>query len=118
MAYFGYMGEIRRRNIEGNPDLELAGICDPRLAESPVRSVPLFQSDAELMAVVDVVFVCTPHFLSPEIAVRALAAGRHVFCEKPPGRNAGDVRRIMAAEAAAPQCRVMFGFNHRHHPGI
>ncbi len=115
---YGYMGEIRRRNIENNADLELTGICDPGLTESPAFSAPLFSSDAALIDAVDVVFVCTPHFLSPDVAVRALRAGRHVFCEKPPGRNAHDVRRIMEAEAAAPDCRLMFGFNHRHHPGI
>jgi predicted dehydrogenase len=117
---YGYMGQIRRRNIADNPDLVLAGICDPhRMAEIETLGVPVFSAWQDLVnADLDVVFVCPPNHLIPEAAVAALNAGRHVFCEKPPGRNLADVMRIRDAEAANPGCRLLFGFNHRHHPGI
>ena len=49
------------------------------------------------------------------MAVAALDAGLHVFCEKPPGRNVADVERIMAAEARNRGLVLKVGFNHRYH---
>jgi predicted dehydrogenase len=117
---YGYMGQIRSRNVSEHPDLVLAGICDPaRTAEIETLGTRVFDQWEDLVAEgLDAVFVCTPNHLIPEVAVSALGEGQHVFCEKPPGRNLGDVKRIRAAEAASPECTLLFGFNHRHHPGI
>ena len=117
---YGYMGQIRRRNIADHPDLELAAICDPfRLEAAAALNVPCCENWEDLVtADLDLVFVCTPNNLIPDAAVKALYSGRHVFCEKPPGRSLADIQRIRAAELANPGCRLLFGFNHRHHPGI
>jgi predicted dehydrogenase len=116
---FGYMGEIRRRTCDAHPDLELVAICDPRLQASPVPGVQLHDSWRPLVDDdLDVVFVCTPNNLTPQIVVHALEQDRHVFCEKPPGRSLADIERIVEAERRHPQARLIFGFNHRHHPGI
>ncbi|GMV21718.1 MAG: oxidoreductase [Acidimicrobiia bacterium] len=118
---FGYMGEIRQRTIAAQPTMRLVAICDPRLTSSPVAGVPLMADWTQLLDSglgLDIVFVCTPHTISPDVAIAALDRGLHVFCEKPPGRNAADVRRIIAAEQRARGRKLMFGFNHRHHPGI
>ena len=117
---YGYMGRIRHRNISDHPDLQLAAVCDPaRLEEIGKLGAPACANWQELVAAdLDVVFVCTPNNLIPEVAVAALRQGRHVFCEKPPGRNLSDIRCIRAAEAANPGRKLIFGFNHRHHPGI
>ena len=117
---YGYMGQIRRRNIDDHPNLELTAICDPYRHEAlTALKVPVYNSWEDLVAAdLDVVFVCTPNNLIPEIAVRSLNNGRHVFCEKPPGRSLSDIQRICTAESANPGARLLFGFNHRHHPGI
>lgn len=116
---YGYMGEIRRRNIEDHDDLTLVGVADPRLTASPARDVPLFGDYRALVdAGVDVLFVCTPNNITPEATIYALGRGCHVFAEKPPGRTVEDIRRIIAAERANPGARLIFGFNHRYHPGI
>lgn len=117
---YGYMGQIRRRNILDHPDLELAGVCDPaRAKELATLGVPVHERWQDLVeSDLDVVFVCPPNYLIPEIASHALRRGRHVFCEKPPGRSIDDIRRIRAAEAENPSLALLFGFNHRHHPGI
>lgn len=116
---YGYMGEIRRRNIETHPDLVLAGLTDPKLTEPTAFGAPVFPDYRSLISSgVDVVFVCTPNNLTPEATVFALQQGCHVFCEKPPGRSLADIVRIRDAEAAAPASKLIFGFNHRHHPGI
>ena len=116
---YGYMGEVRHRTIEAHPDLQLVGISDPRLSQSPDPTAPLFRDHRELIAAgADVVFICTPNGLTPDVAVEALDHGCHVFCEKPPGRSVADIRRIIRAEQAHPDARLIFGFNHRHHPGV
>jgi predicted dehydrogenase len=117
---YGYMGQIRRRNVADHPDLEFAAVCDPaRQSEVDRLGVPVYTDWMDLVeSDLDVVFVCTPNHLIPEVAVAALNRGRHVFCEKPPGRSLADIQRICAAEAANPATTLLFGFNHRHHPGI
>jgi predicted dehydrogenase len=116
---YGYMGEIRRRNVESHPDLTLVGIVDPRLPLDASVGAPVFPDvDTLLQAGLDVLFVCTPNNLTPLVTVQALRAGLHVFCEKPPGRTLQDIVDIRAAEAGSPGCKLIFGFNHRHHPGI
>jgi predicted dehydrogenase len=117
---YGYMGQIRRRNINDHQDLELVAICDPYSREAlAIPNVQVYEKWEDLVeADLDVVFVCTPNNLIPEVAVKALHSGRHVFCEKPPGRSLSDIQRIRSAELANPGCRLLFGFNHRHHPGI
>ncbi|MCA9446675.1 MAG: Gfo/Idh/MocA family oxidoreductase, partial [Candidatus Omnitrophica bacterium] len=50
--------------------------------------------------------------------IAALDAGKHVFCEKPPGRTVEDVEAIIEAEKRNPELKLKFGFNHRYHGGI
>jgi predicted dehydrogenase len=117
---YGYMGQIRLRNIAANPSLELVALCDPdREEEIKALGVKHYEKWEDLIASdLDVVFVCTPNNLIPEVAVEALNHGKHVFCEKPPGRNLSDVQRMRQAELANGDRKLIFGFNHRHHPGI
>ena len=116
---YGYMGEIRKRNIDAHPDLTLLGVTDPRVTDAAAVGAPIFPDHQSLIAAgPEVVFVCTPNNLTPDVAVYALQQGCHVFCEKPPGRTLADIERIRAAEAAAGDRKLIFGFNHRHHPGI
>ena len=117
---YGYMGQIRRRNISDHPDLELSGICDPAHVDTlREQNIPTFDRWQDLVASdLDLIFACTPNNLTPEVVITALNKERHVFCEKPPGRNLADIQRIHAAELANQGCRLLFGFNHRHHPGI
>jgi predicted dehydrogenase len=117
---YGYMGEIRKQVIEQSPRLTLAGIMETDPARrARIEGCPAVDCYAELMkAGVDAVFICTPNAFSPRFCVDSLDAGKHVFCEKPPGCHVDDVHLIIAAERANPGRKLMFGFNHRFHPGI
>jgi len=64
------------------------------------------------------VMVCTPNRYIPGVVEASLDAGKHVFCEKPPGRNLQDIERIIAAERRNPGLALKIGFNHRYHYGI
>lgn len=116
---YGYMGTIRRRNVDDHPDLALVGIVDPRITGTEASGATVFPTHEALIARgLDVVFVCTPNRITPDATVYALEHGCHVFCEKPPGRSVADIERIRDAERAHPSLKLIFGFNHRHHPGI
>lgn len=65
----------------------------------------------------DAVIVATPNkFLAP-VTTAALEAGKHVLCEKPPGRNAEEAAQMAGAARRARRV-LKIGFNHRHHPAI
>ena len=66
---------------------------------------------------VDAVVVSTSNkFLTP-ISVQALQAGKHVLCEKPPGRTVVEAAE-MAVAAQDSQKTLKIGFTLRFHPGI
>ena len=115
---FGKMGRIRADAIERSPRARVGIVYDtspPNACAYPVADSPdeVLQSPD-----VDAVFVCVPNYRIKPLVVEALETGKHVFAEKPPGLNAAEVREICQAEAAAPACKLMFGFNHRHHESI
>lgn len=119
---YGYMGRIRKKIIEDSASLKLAGICDINkklVSDDSTVKCKVYDNYKKLIASdVDVVFVCTPNSFSPQIVVESLKAGRHVFCEKPPGRSLADVKLMREQEKKHPKLKLMFGFNHRYHPGI
>jgi predicted dehydrogenase len=118
VAGYGYMGEIRRRVIESHPQLDLIGIFDPdQKKREKISGCQTFTSvDEMLRAESEVVFVCTPNRFAPDICIKSMKMGKHIFCEKPPGRNLEDIKRIIEAEKG--ETKLMFGFNHRFHPGV
>ncbi len=117
---YGYMGEIRKRVIEGTPRLELCGIFDASISvRERINGCRVFDSFEELLKEkLDIIFVCTPNLYSPQYCMDSLNMGRHVFCEKPPGRSLDDIQNIIRVEKENPGVKLMFGFNHRFHPGI
>jgi predicted dehydrogenase len=117
---FGYMGQIRLKNIIDSTSMECVGISDPQLKQQITsRGINYFENWKDLIdSKIDAVIVCTPNFAIPEIAIYSMRKGVHVFCEKPPGRNYNDIAKIKDAEFENPGVKLIFGFNHRHHPGI
>jgi predicted dehydrogenase len=115
----GKMGKIRAETIEKNDNTVLVSATDPNPPKNGYKGVKLYPDyQAVIRSDIDAVFVCTPNRFAPDVVVAALDAGKHVFCEKPPGRNLADVERILAAERAHPDLKLKFGFNHRYHFGI
>jgi len=115
----GKMGGIRAQTIRHNESTLLVSGTDPNPPGHGFKHMAYLPDyRAVIDSDVDAVFVCTPNRFIPDIACEALDAGKHVFCEKPPGRDLKDVERIMEAEQRNPDRVLKIGFNHRYHFGI
>jgi len=64
---------------------------------------------------VDVIYISLPNSLHVDWTVRALAAGKHVLCEKPLALSVADVDRVSAAVARTGRTATE-GFMYRHQP--
>jgi predicted dehydrogenase len=64
---------------------------------------------------IDAVYIPLPNALHAEWTLAAIAAGKHVLCEKPMTSNAGEARRVADA-AEASGLVVMEAFHYRYHP--
>ncbi len=66
---------------------------------------------------IDVVDICTPNHLHKDMALAAIEAGKHIYCEKPLALTAEDARLIRDAAAEAGVVTAM-GFNYICNPLI
>ena len=63
----------------------------------------------------DAVSIIVPNKFHAPLAIAALKAGKHVFCEKPPALNAREMS-LMQAAAEKSKRTLMFNFNNRARP--
>ena len=105
---YGYMGEIRHRVVDQLECAELTIICetDSRKIKRPSNYEVVSDPSKVIESDVDIVFICTPNHLIPDLAIRCLEQGKHVFCEKPPGRYLSDIERMMDAERKKKRCQA------------
>ncbi len=103
------------------PGVTLAALAeaDPaRRAEAAHRAPQArpFEDGAALIAsgAVEAVVICLPSHLHAAAAEAALAAGRHVYLEKPLASTLADGQRVVAAWRAAGRVG-MVGYNYRFH---
>ena len=69
---------------------------------------------------IDIIDICTPGDTHYEIAMAALAAGKHVLCEKPLANSVEQSAEMTAAavEARAKGARSLCGFSYRRTPAL
>jgi predicted dehydrogenase len=70
---------------------------------------------------IDVIDICTPGDTHEEIALAALAAGKHVLCEKPLANTVAEAQRMTAAALEASErdgVVAMCGFSYRRTPAL
>lgn len=76
----------------------------------------VFGDVAEMLASdIDAVSIIVPNKFHAPLAIQALEAGKHVFCEKPPAISAAEVGEMIAARDKAGKF-LMFNFNNRARP--
>lgn len=69
---------------------------------------------------IDLIDIVTPGDSHAEIAIAALAAGKHVLCEKPLANSVAEAEAMerAAQDAAANGVRAMVGFTYRRVPAV
>ncbi|WP_445678926.1 Gfo/Idh/MocA family protein [Radicibacter daui] len=83
-------------------------------------SIPrLTKSFEEVLAMpdIDIIDVCTPPGLHKPMVLAALAAGKHVICEKPLAGSIADVDELIAAEKKS-KGKLMPVFQYRYGDGV
>ena len=117
----GFIGAVHARSAR-MAGATLGGVA----ASTPERSVEAAErlrvarayADAEALVKadgIDVVHLCTPNHLHEPLGLAALAAGKHVVCEKPLALDVAGAERLAgAAEAAGRVATVPFVY--RYHP--
>jgi predicted dehydrogenase len=123
IAGTGFIGAVHARSAR-LAGARLAGVA----ASTPERSAQAAErmgaergfESAEALAEapdVDVVHVCTPNHLHLPIAEAALAAGKHVICEKPLAVDVAGARRLTDL-AAGSDASATVPFVYRYYPTV
>jgi predicted dehydrogenase len=116
---YGKMGRIRANAVRADGRGEIIAVHDPYGKFEDDHDFDIKRDSNEVINDPDIeaVFICTPNFLNKSLTIRALEAGKHVFCEKPPAFTARDVEEIIEIEKKTNK-KLMYGFNHRHHTSL
>ena len=124
------VGLLSTANINGKPlatradargyEIVAAGSRDRARAEAYAREwgIPRAHGSYEALLAdpeVDAVYIALPNALHYEWTMRALAAGKHVLCEKPFSRRPAEVERAFDAADAAGLV-LMEAYMWRHNP--
>lgn len=105
-----------------SPVSECLVVADSSRAEEDAASWGFYRSSDDWEAVcndaeIDVVDICTPNHLHKEMALAAIAAGKHVYCEKPLGLTGAEAAEIFLAARNA-DVKTAIGFNYICNPII
>ena len=131
---YAFMGAAHSQGWQTAPrffdlplDPELRVLCgrDPvRVAEAAAR-MGWQESETDWTRLldrsdVDLIDICTPGDSHAEMAVAALAAGKHVLCEKPLANTVAEATSMAAAARGAAEhgVRAMVGFTYRRVPAL
>lgn len=114
----GYIARAHAWGYASLPNVELAYVADTDLARATalaerVGATPLDSLDALLATDVDVVSICTPTPTHAKLAMAAMAAGKHVLCEKPIARTVAEAQ-AMIDQAERSGVKFMVGHVSRY----
>lgn len=106
--------------LKGELVLEYLAEITPELAAQKAKEFGFNRSTGNWMDIVqdpdvDVVDICTPNFLHKDIALAAIANGKHVYSEKPLALNAADAK-LMYEAAKKAGVKTLVGFNYIKNP--
>jgi len=123
----GARGETFARQLyAGFSRAELFGICDidaDRLAKFcdylQLKGASRFTDPQEFLSHpdLDAVVITTPEFTHKDVALAAMRAGKHIYCEKALAHTPADAREILHAHASS-KVTAYVGFNLRAQAGV
>jgi predicted dehydrogenase len=117
---FGYATATRVFDLPYDLELHTLADIDEKAAAKAAAALGFSHATSNWRTMIadpaiDVVNITAPNALHKEMALAAIAAGKHVYCEKPLAPLAADAREMAeAAEAAGVKSQV--GFNYLCNP--
>jgi len=123
IAGTGFIGAVHARSAR-LAGARIAGVSasSPSRSQEAARALGAdraFESSEALVESpdVDVVHICTPNHLHLPLAEAALAAGKHVVCEKPLATDVAGARRLVDAAASSGTAAAV-PFVYRYYPTV
>ncbi|HEY4240965.1 MAG TPA: Gfo/Idh/MocA family oxidoreductase [Kofleriaceae bacterium] len=120
----GSWGANHVRVLASEPGAQLVAVADPDAAKD--ATIAALAPGADVVRAsdsvigsrdVDAIVIATPASTHVELALAALAAGKHVLVEKPLAMALPDAKRVAAAAAAANRT-LMVGHSMVFHPAV
>jgi predicted dehydrogenase len=97
------------------PQARVVAVADASLAAAEVAArdfaIERFETDYRRLLedpTIDVIDVCCPSALHAQVSIAALAAGKHVLCEKPMATSRADAEAVLTAARASGR-KLMIG---------
>jgi myo-inositol 2-dehydrogenase / D-chiro-inositol 1-dehydrogenase len=122
----GNRGSFDASIVHADPRARITALCDAfpdrfetSKAKIRVESPKTFTDFNKMLADrdIDAVIIATPPFEHPRMLEAAIAAKKHVYCEKPMGVDAAGCQRVIAASRRADKTKcVSVGFQQRYGP--
>lgn len=106
MVGIGNRGSFLLEGVLRQPNAKVVAVCDikpdrlDKAASVAAKDNPATYADWHRIIErkdVDAVFIATPPYLHSEMAIQAVKAGKHVYCEKPLGITPSQVRALLDA---------------------
>lgn len=115
----GYIGGVHAAVLARDERVRVIAVHDIR-AENAERfarttGATALQQAEQVIEASDAVYITTPNTQHTQLAIAALAADKHVFCEKPMATNITDARAVLDAAARSPRV-FQVGHNRRFAP--
>jgi len=123
IAGTGFIGAVHARSARrAGARVTAVAASSPESAEQAARELGAERAVASAEELVhdpevDVVHICTPNHLHLPLAEAALAAGKHVVCEKPLALDAAGAQRLVEA-AAGTGLQAAVPFVYRYYPTV
>ncbi len=115
----GYIGGVHAAILARDDRVQLAAIHDvdeQRAAKlARAHDAHIATTPTEVIERCDAVYITTPNTQHVSLALAALEAGKHVFCEKPLATNVNDAK-IVFEKARNSKSAVQVGHNRRFAP--
>lgn len=98
--------------VTSRPETAAAAAAHGLFEQAVTDYRPLLERDD-----VQLINCCTPNYLHRQLALDAIAAGKHVYCDKPLAMNGAEAAEVAAA-AAASGLTCQMTFNYRFIPAV
>jgi myo-inositol 2-dehydrogenase/D-chiro-inositol 1-dehydrogenase len=115
----GYIGGVHCALLARDERVRIAKVSDPLVAQAErlalTTGAEIASTAEELIEGVDAVYITTPNTKHTALALAAIAARKHVFCEKPMATSLADARAVLDA-ASKSNAVFQVGHNRRFAP--